>query len=126
MWILGFQRFSELCENLRVSSHQILTSELTGWKLRLRNHCSSCNNTSTCTSKHPPLYVTGDSLFQVRFPTCQFYLSKFDVTRPLQFSQSSENLCSDVVSGLFLGKMSRGNVFNSIIIKADQIKMGHL
>ena len=28
------QRFSELCENLRVSSHQILTSELTGWNLR--------------------------------------------------------------------------------------------
>ena len=79
------QRFSELCENLRVSSDQILTLELTGWKPRLRNHCSSCNNISTCTSKHPPLYVTGDSLSQVRFPTCQFYQSKFDVTRPCNF-----------------------------------------
>ena len=79
------QRFSELCENLRVSSHQILTSELTGWKPRLPNHYSSCNNISTCTSKHPPFYVTGDSLSQVRFPTCQFYQSKFDVTRPCNF-----------------------------------------
>ena len=79
------QRFSELCENLRVSSHQILTSELTVWKPRLRNHCSLCNNISTCTSKHPPLYVTGDSLSQVRFLTCQFYQSKFDVTRPCNF-----------------------------------------
>ena len=65
--------------------NQILTSELTGWKPRLRNHCSSCNNISICTSKHPPLYVTGDSLSQVRFPTCQFYQSKFDVTRPCNF-----------------------------------------
>ena len=79
------QRFSELCENLRVSSHQILTLELTGWKPRLRNHCSSCNNISICTSKHPPLYVIGDSLSQVRFPSCQFYQSKFDVTRPCNF-----------------------------------------
>ena len=79
------QRFSELCENLRVPSHQILTSELTDWKPRLRNHCSSCNNISNCISKHPPFYVTGDSLSQVRFPTCQFYQSKFDVTRPCNF-----------------------------------------
>ena len=32
------QRFSELCENCKVSSHQILTLALTGWKLHLRNH----------------------------------------------------------------------------------------
>ena len=30
------QRFSELNENCKVSSHQILTLELTGWKPRLR------------------------------------------------------------------------------------------
>ena len=82
---LTIQRFSELCENLRVSSNQVLTSELTGWKPRLRNHCSSCNNISTSTSKHRSFYVTGDSLSPVRFPTCQFYQSKFDVTRPCNF-----------------------------------------
>ena len=83
--MVDVQRFSELCENLRVSSQQILTSELTGWKPRLCNHCSSYNNISTCTSKHPSFYVTGDSLSPVRFPTCQFYQSKFDVTRPCNF-----------------------------------------
>ena len=29
--------------------------------------------------------ATGDSLSQVQFPACQFYLSKFDVTRPHNF-----------------------------------------
>ena len=37
--------------------------------------------------KHPALEVSSNSLSQVRFPTCQFYLSKFDVTRPSNFHE---------------------------------------
>ena len=118
------QRFSELCENLRVSSHQILTSELTGWKPRLRNHCSSCNNISTCTSKHPSFYVTGDSLSPVRFSTCQFYQSKFDVMRPCNFHKvlktSVNNLGSPV---LCTGQFFRREVA-SFLFRCAQPKKG--
>ena len=44
----GVQRFPELCENSRVSSHQILTLEVTVWKPRLSNHCSLHGNISAC------------------------------------------------------------------------------
>ena len=71
------QRFSELCENLRVSSHQILTSELTGWKPRLCNHCSSCNNISTCTRNIRPFM-----LLVIHYLKCGF--------RPVNFT--SQNL----------------------------------
>ena len=48
-WIKNqLQRFSELHGNLKVSSHQMLTLELTGWKPHLPNHCSSYSNISTC------------------------------------------------------------------------------
>ena len=69
-------------EGLVTSNFDIRTDS---WKPRLCNHCSSGNNISTCTSKHPSFYVTGDSLSPVRFPTCQFYQSKFDVTRLCNF-----------------------------------------
>ena len=45
-------------------------------------------NISTCKHhKTQPLKVWSDSLSQVRFPTCQFYLSIFDVTRLSNFHE---------------------------------------
>ena len=97
----ALQSFSELCENCKVSSHQFLTSEITDRKLRLGNQCGSCRTNNICTCKHhniqpisSPVCLCDDSLCQVRFSICQFNPSKFDVTRPFQFSQNSENLCS--------------------------------
>ena len=76
----------ELYENCRVSSHQTLTLAMTGWKLRLRNHCGSCNNICTCKRHNiSPVYVSRDSLSQLLFPICHFNPSKFDVTRPSNF-----------------------------------------
>ena len=96
----ALQSFSELCENCRVSYHQFLTSEMTDRKLRLGNQCGLCGTNNICTCKHPniqpilsPVYLCDDSLCPVRFSICQFNPSKFDVTRPFQFSQNSENLC---------------------------------
>ena len=78
---MSVRRFSELCKNSRISSHQILILELTGWKPRF----IAVNKAIVLV---PPLYVTGGhghSLSQVRFPTCQFYQSTIDVTRPCNF-----------------------------------------
>ena len=41
--ILKYRVFQNFVK-IRVSSHQILAFELTGWKSRLGNHCGSCNN----------------------------------------------------------------------------------
>ena len=97
----ALKSFSELCENCRVSSYQFLRSEMTDRKLRLGNQCGSCSTNNICTCKRhniqpisSPVYLCDDSLCQVRFTICQFNPSKFDVTRPFQFSQNSENLCS--------------------------------
>ena len=53
----------------------------------LGNHCSSCNNIST--SKHCPLVFCNSLLLLllVRFPACQFCLSKFDMKRPYNFQE---------------------------------------
>ena len=62
------------------------------------------------------LYVcqSSDSIFDVRFPTCQFYPSKCDVTRPpsfRKFLQTAEECCNRNICGTFwkLGSLIKSN-----------------
>ena len=66
--------FSELHENWRGWSHQLLTSALRARKPHLGNHCGSRNNISTC--KHhniPPLYLSGGCVHTGPFIACFTY-----------------------------------------------------
>ena len=54
------------------------------------------------------------STFDVRFPTCQFYLSKCDITRPpnfRKFLQTAEECCDRNIFGTFwkLGSLVKSN-----------------
>ena len=69
VWCFRPDRFSELCENSRLSSHQLLKWELTARKPHLRNHYGSY----TCKRNILPLCRPGYLLSQVRFLACQFY-----------------------------------------------------
>ena len=65
-----------------VSSHQILTLEMTGAYIIIVVHVTISVPVNIITS---PPFLSSHSLSSVWFPACQFYPSKFDVTRPSDF-----------------------------------------
>ena len=127
-------RFSELCENCGVSSHQILTVRTDrpetalkimnpqsrtyfdighGWsEIAFRWSCGSCNNISTCI---PPLYW---GVWQFIILSVASGLSVLPVKswcdQTLQFSQSSENLCTMTFTGIDIVGWTTMFTLNSI------------
>ena len=54
-----------------------------------------------------------DSLFDVRFPTCQFYLLKYEVTRAPNFQkvlQTSEEFCNKNIPVMFTASKNDGGL----------------
>ena len=79
-----YRVFQNFVKNWRVLSHQFLTSELTARKphsVIIVVHVTISVPVNVITS------FSSNSLSQVRFLACQFYLSKFDVTRPSNFHE---------------------------------------
>ena len=60
------------------------------------------------------MYQNSDSFFDVWFPTCHFYLSECDITRPpnfRKFLQTAEECCNRNISQTFckLGSLTKSN-----------------
>ena len=84
--------FAEPSENWEVSSNLILTGEPS----RSFYKCQ-----------------ISDSLFDIRFPTCQFYLLKCEVTRAPNFQkvlQTSEEFCNKNIPVVFTASTNNGGL----------------
>ena len=87
------ETFAEPSANWEVSSNRILTGRQT---ILLLYECQ-----------------IGDSLFDVRFPPCQFYLIKCEVTRAPNFQkvlQTSEEFCNKNIPVVFTTSTNNGGL----------------
>ena len=108
---LTFQFYTSKCDITRPPNFRNFLQ--TAEECCNRNICEPSENFDLWTI--PFLYKCqiSDSLFDVRFPTCQFYLLKCEVTRAPNFQkvlQTSEEFCNKNIPVVFTSSTNNGGL----------------